>query len=200
MLKSMTGYGKAELLLGQDKYLVEIRSVNGKNADITFKTSLIPREKEVEVRQYIANSLCRGNIDLFISVERGAGQVARTLNPAAVAEYERQIREAGTATGVCFDEDRLMEMILRLPDVFETKSTELDEDEWNALYEAIKKAVAGLDGFRIREGESLRRDVLGQVSKIESYVSEVERYEKERIDAVRERILARMAELPYLAA
>lgn len=195
MLKSMTGYGKAELLLGQDRYLVEIRSVNGKNADITFKTSLIPREREVEVRQYIANSLCRGNIDLFISVERGAGQVARTLNPAAVAEYERQIREAGTATGVRFDEDRLMEMILRLPDVFETKSTELDEDEWNALYEAIKKAVAGLDGFRIREGESLRRDVLGQVDKIESYVAEVERYEKERVSNVREKILSRMAEL-----
>ena len=61
MLKSMTGYGKAQCQTGPDKYRVEIRSVNGKNADITFKTSLIPRDREVEVRKYIAEKLGRGN-------------------------------------------------------------------------------------------------------------------------------------------
>ena len=71
MIKSMTGYGKAECAVGVDKYLVEIRSVNGKNADISLKTSLIPRDKEMAVRQMIAEKLGRGNIDLFITLRKG---------------------------------------------------------------------------------------------------------------------------------
>ena len=94
MLKSMTGYGKALCLLGQDKYLVEIRSVNGKNADITFKTTLIPRDREVEVRKYIAEKLGRGNIDLFITVERAAGTLERQISREALQAYYAQLKDA----------------------------------------------------------------------------------------------------------
>ena len=90
MLKSMTGYGKAQCLIGADKYLVEIRSVNGKTADITFKTQLIPRDREPELRKYIAEKLNRGNIDLFITVERGEGAAVRTISrPTLLAYYEQ---------------------------------------------------------------------------------------------------------------
>jgi TIGR00255 family protein len=196
MLKSMTGYGKAECLLGEDKYIIEVRSVNGKNADITLKTSLIPREKEVEVRQHIVKVLNRGNIDLFANVERSADSTARTINKDILKAYLEQINAAtaGTSLELC-DPDHLLPAILRLPDIFENKSTEIGEEEWATLFDAIKAAVAHLDEFRTKEGESLRRDVLGQVDKIESYVSEVEKYEKERIDSVRERIRARIAEI-----
>ena len=67
MLKSMTGYGKAQCLLGPDKYLVEIRSVNGKNADITFKTQIIPRQHEVEVRKYITDHMARHKVPRYIA-------------------------------------------------------------------------------------------------------------------------------------
>ena len=192
----MTGYGKAECLLGEDKYIIEVRSVNGKNADITLKTSLIPREKEVEVRQHIVKVLNRGNIDLFANVERSADSTARTINKDILKAYLEQINAAtaGTSLELC-DPDHLLPAILRLPDIFENKSTEIGEEEWATLFDAIKAAVAHLDEFRTKEGESLRRDVLGQVDKIESYVSEVEKYEKERIDSVRERIRARIAEI-----
>lgn len=192
----MTGYGKAECLLGEDKYIIEVRSVNGKNADITLKTSLIPREKEVEVRQHLVKVLNRGNIDLFANVERSSGNSARTINKEVVKSYLDQISEAtaGTRLHIC-GPDHLLPAILRLPDIFETKSTEIGEQEWALLYDCIRAAVAHLDEFRIKEGESLRRDVLGQVDKIESYICEVEKYEKERIDAVRERIKARIADI-----
>ena len=192
----MTGYGKAECLLGHDKYLVEIRSVNGKTADITFKTQLIPRDKEVEVRKYIAEQLNRGNIDLFITVERAEGAATKQISrPALLAYYEQLLNAVEDTDLEDCEPDTLLSALLRLPDVLETRSTELTEDEWETLFAAIRQAVAGLDVFRRREGESLRRDVLAQVDKIESYIPEVERYEQERITDIRARIEARMREI-----
>lgn len=196
MLKSMTGYGKAECLLGHDKYLVEVRSVNGKTADITFKTTLIPRDREVEVRKYIAEQLGRGNIDLFITVERAEGSAAKQINRDTLLSYYEQLQQAveGTVLDFC-EPDTILPAILRMPDILETRSTELSGDEWETLYGTIRQAVAALDEFRRKEGVSLQRDVLGQVDKIESYIPEVERYERERVAAIRERIEARAKEI-----
>ncbi len=196
MLKSMTGYGKAQCLLGPDKYLVEIRSVNGKNADITFKTQLIPREREVEVRKYLTDRLNRGNIDLFITVERTEGSAAKQISRPTLLAYYDQLNEAvKNTTLACCDPDTMLQVIMRLPDVLETRSTEISEADWGTLFAAIREAVADLDSFRKKEGVSLERDVLGQVDKIESYIPEVERYERERVPAIRERIEARLREI-----
>lgn len=196
MLKSMTGYGKAQCLIGADKYLVEIRSVNGKNADISLKTQLIPREKEPEVRKYLSEKLGRGNIDLFITVERAAGPSSRKISREAVQAYLKQLQEA--VDGTCLAASHPSEMLLaimRLPDVTEVPSETLSESDWEILFATIRMAADGLDEFRIREGVSLERDVLAQVDKIESYIPEVERYEAERVAAIRERIEARVREL-----
>lgn len=196
MLKSMTGYGKAQCLLGPDKYLVEIRSVNGKNADISFKTQIIPRQHEVEVRKYITEKLNRGNIDLFITVERAEGSATKQISRQALLAYYEQLENAvkGTALACC-EPDAVLQSLMRLPDVLETRSTELTEAEWTTLYSAIREAVDGLDAFRRKEGASLERDILGQVDKIESYIPEVERYERERVAGIRERIEARLREI-----
>jgi uncharacterized protein (TIGR00255 family) len=196
MLKSMTGYGKAECLLGPDKYLIEIRSVNGKNADINFKTSLIPRDREVELRKYIADRLGRGSIDLFITVERAEGAATKQISRPALLAYYTQLEKAVEGTELeCCEPDTLLSALMRLPDVLETRSTELAPDQWETLYAAIRRAVDALDSFRQREGASLYNDVMAQVDKIESYIPEVERYERERIAAIRERIDARAKEL-----
>ena len=196
MLKSMTGYGKAECLLGPDKYLIEIRSVNGKNADINLKTQLIPRENEVEVRKYIADKLGRGSIDLFITVEHTQGADAKQINRGTLLNYYNQLQEAVKGTVMeCCEPDTLMLSLMRLPDVLETRNTELTPEQWEQLFAAIREAVAGLDAFRQREGVSLCNDVITQVAKIETYLPEIERYEKERVAAIRERIDARIKEL-----
>ena len=196
MLKAMTGYGKAQCLLGPDKYLVEIRSVNGKNADISFKTQIIPRQHEVEVRKYITEKLNRGNIDLFVTVERAEGSATKQISRQALLAYYEQLENAvkGTALACC-EPDAVLQSLMRLPDVLETRSTELTEAEWTTLYGAIREAVDGLDAFRKKEGASLERDILGQVDKIESYIPEVERYERERVAGIRERIEARLREI-----
>ena len=65
MINSMTGYGKAECLIPQGKIVIEIKTLNGKGSDVNIKTQLIPRDKELEARQYISKELVRGTIDLY---------------------------------------------------------------------------------------------------------------------------------------
>ena len=193
----MTGYGKAECLIGRDKYTVELRSVNGKNADITLKSSLIPREKEPEVRRFLASELGRGNIDLFITLQRdSASGAVQPVNADLLQGYYSGLRNALEGMGVSVSDEALLPGLLRLPDLFtKGQEAEFSEAQWGLLEGCVREAVAALKAFREKEGQSLRADLLAQVDKIESYVLEVEKYERERIDAVRERILARLAEL-----
>ena len=187
----MTGYGKAECLLPSGKMTIEIRSLNGKNADISIKTSVIPREKEMEVRQYIAKELQRGNIDLFANFEQNAAEKAKQINKDIFNGYLEQINALGTQ----FSNDAILQTILRLPDIIETKKEEITEETWNSLEEAIHNAVAALNDFRAKEGEILYNDVTSRVALIESFVTEVEKFEASRVEAVKERIKARIDEL-----
>jgi len=195
MIKSMTRNGKAECLLGEDNYLIEIRSLNGKNADVTLKTPIIPRNKEMEVRQLITQSLIRGNIDLFATVERNDPDNVHKINKSVLLGYYTQIKDIMETTEVgSLDRGDLLATLLRMPEIFDANNRELTENEWNTLFECIKTTLKEINIFREKEGESLRIDLLRQVDKIESYIPEVEKYEKERIDNIRQRMMARIEE------
>ena len=191
MVRSMTGYGKAECLLPDSKIIIEIRSLNGKNADISIKSSLIPRDKEMAVRQHIAKELQRGNIDLFATMEQNATAQAKQINREIFDSYLNQIKELGFP--VCTD--TILQAILKMPDVVDVKKQEMTEESWNSLEQAIHNAVAALNDFRAKEGEILYNDVTSRVALIESFVAEVEKFEASRVEAVKERIKARIDEL-----
>lgn len=214
MIKSMTGYGKAEATLPDGKITIEIRSLNGKNADISIKTSILPRDKEIEVRQYIANQLQRGNIDLFANFEQNANDNSKVINKEVFASYYKQILELIptiaqiqnnalkygeindiSGTPLTGDFKTLFPSILKFPDVIEVKKQEITDENWDILFSSIKAAVEQLIEFRVKEGESLYKDVTNRVKLIESYISEVEVYEQERTQAVKERLKSRIEEL-----
>ena len=195
MIKSMTGYGKAECLLPDGKITFEIRSLNGKNADISIKSSVIPREKELETRQFIAKELQRGNIDLFASVEQNAASNAKTINKDIFLEYYKQIAAIQNTLDYECDATGLFSTIIKLPDVMETPKQEITEEVWVNMFKAIEQAVAALNDFREKEGAILYNDVTGRVALIESYICEVEKYEKERTESVKERLRNRIEEL-----
>lgn len=204
MIKSMTGYGKAECILPEGKIVVEIRSLNGKSADITLKSQLIPRENEIEVRQYIAKELNRGNIDLFANFEQNEADTGKVINQSVFASYYKQILALNkTLTENSLpvlnisnaDEAGIISTILRLPDSIECKKQEISGENWSRLADAIKEAVANLNEFRAKEGAILYNDVTKRVKLIESWVAEVERYEMERVSAVKERLNTRLQEL-----
>jgi uncharacterized protein (TIGR00255 family) len=196
----MTGYGKAEVLLETGKITVEVRSLNGKTADIGIKTSMLPKDKEIAVRQKIAAELVRGNIDLFISFEPNAAENAKKINMALAMEYYEQIRQLGEnigATGLnSSNPNDLLAVILRMPEVMDAKKQDVITDEnWPAVEACIDQAIANINSFRAQEGEVLYKDVTSKVEKILEYSALVETHEQERIEAIREKILSRFAEL-----
>ena len=196
----MTGYGKAEVLLEAGKVTVEIRSLNGKTADISLKTSLLPKDKEIAVRQKIAAELQRGNIDMFMTFEPNAAENAKQINMDLAMQYYQQISQLGDKIGAVNlwnqNPNDLLAMILRMPEVMDAKKQEIITDEnWPSVEACIDQAIADINSFRVQEGEVLYKDVTSNVAKILSYSEQVEAFEKERVDAIREKILSRFAEL-----
>ena len=193
----MTGYGKAECVISGSKYIVEIRSLNGKNADINLKTSLIPRDKEIMLRQYLASELNRGSIDLFVSLDnKDQSAMAHKVNRDVLEEYYGQVKEALTQAEPQYVPDsELFVSLLHMPDVIGSGKPEIGEDQWETLFAAIKDAVAALKEFREREGRSLQADVLAKVESIESYLPQIAQFEPERTAAVRARLENRLKEL-----
>ena len=193
----MTGYGKAECVISGSKYIVEIRSLNGKNADINLKTSLIPRDKEIMLRQYLAAELNRGSIDLFVSLDnKDQSALAHKVNGEVLAEYYDQVKEAVSKAEPGYVPDtELFVSLLHMPDVVGGGKPEIDEDQWETLFAAIKEAVDALKDFRQKEGRSLQADVLAKVESIESFIPQIAQFEGERTAAVRSRLESRLKEL-----
>lgn len=195
----MTGYGKAECICGNNKITVEIRSVNGKNSDISLKTQIIPREKEIEVRQLISSILQRGNIDLFTTVEAVSENSGRTINNQIFISYLKQLSAIAEESGESLGFDKAAEIIMRLPDVVETQKKDKDNEDQNAdwiiLKEAVQSATEMLVQFRQTEGKRLEEDIITRIKLIISYLIEIEKYENERSVQIKERIKARLEEI-----
>ena len=196
----MTGYGKAEAILETGKITVEVRSLNGKTADISLKTSMLPKDKEMAVRQKIATSLIRGNIDFFITFEPNAADCAKKINMDLAMEYYQQLSELGGRIGAhnlwMHNPNDLLATILRMPEVMDAKKQDvITEENWHVVEACIDKALANINAFRAQEGEVLYKDVTSKVESILAYSAQVETFEKERVDAIREKILSRFAEL-----
>ena len=204
MIKSMTGYGKAEAVLPAGKLTIEIKTLNGKNSDANIKTPLLPKDKELQVRQMIAESLVRGTIDFFITWEPSSG-AARKVNPDLVKEYFNQIKEirdqltsfrAVNFADQARMDNELLAGIMRFQDVFDSPRQDIiTEDNWPVVEEAIQEALAAVNDYRSKEGEALYRDVTSRVRGIMELEDEVERLEGERIEAVREKLVKNLSDL-----
>ena len=196
MIKSMTGYGKAEAILETGKITVEVRSLNGKTADISIKTSMLPKDKEMAVRQKIAAELTRGNIDFFVTFEPNAADCAKKINMDLAMEYYQQICSLGKNIGAEGNPADLIATILRMPEVMDTKKQDvITEDNWPVVEKCIDEALANINAFRAQEGIVLYNDITSKVKNILEYSAQVETFEKERVEAIREKILSRFAEL-----
>ncbi len=200
MIKSMTGYGKAEAILETGKITVEVRSLNGKTADISIKTSMLPKDKEMGIRRKIADELTRGNIDFFITFEPNAADSAKKINMDLAMEYYHQIETLGSRIGAVNlwnkNPNDLLAMIMKMPEVMDSKKQDVITDEnWPVVEACIDEALRNINSFRAQEGEILRRDVTEKVENILGFSKQIETYEKERVETVREKILSRFAEL-----
>ena len=193
MIHSMTGYGKAEALLSGGKLTVEIRTLNGKTADINLKSQILPKDKELEIRSRIAAVLVRGTIDVYLTWEADASASARQINAEIASSYLRGADELAERMGLKADDSlrgALLCSVLRMPDVAEARKGEIFSEEDLVLIEdAFKRCLDMVEEYREKEGQVLYRDVTSRVAKILSLYDGVESFESERTANMRAKIL-----------
>ena len=194
MIRSMTGYGKAECELAQKKVTIEVKSLNSKQLDINTRIPGVYREKEIEIRREISDKLIRGKVDFSIYTESLVAESNSAINSPMVKSYFSQLSELSNELGLPVSELTL-QIIMQLPEVVKTTRDEPDENEWKIIVSAIREALNALDIFRLQEGLSLYNDIIVNLNTITSQLDQIKPYELERTAKVKERILEGLKEL-----
>ena len=187
MIKSMTGFGKAEFEVNNKKITIEIKSLNSKQIDINTRTPAIYREKDIIIRKTLSEKLSRGKVDFNIYVENLGDESNSKINEPILKAYYDHLSNISNDLKLPVDHTTL-QAAMRLPDVVKTEYETLDEKEWETIYENILKALNDIDDFRITEGQALEADITGNVDSINKLLKEIEPFEKQRIDALRVRL------------
>ena len=196
MIQSMTGYGKAVVTFKEKKINVEIKSLNSKALDLSTRIAPLYREKEMEIRQTVAKSLERGKVDFAIWIEKDAVVDAAPINTALVENYYKQIKAISAQTGIPEPTDWYA-TLLSLPDVTtKTDTEELTDEEWTVASQVIGQAIDALVAFRKQEGAALQQKFDEKVDNIEHLLSQIEPYEKSRIEKIRQNIIKGLEQIP----
>lgn len=191
MIKSMTGFGKVQLDLPGKHLTIEIRSLNSKQLDLNTRIPSQYREKDLDIRNLLAEKLERGKVDLIIHQETIGEEAVTNIDKDIALGYYKQIK--GLKNLMPDDtSSEYIPMILRLPEVVKADRNEIDESEWHALLSAIKDAIQELDKFRSQEGYILEKDFIDRIHTIQKLKSSIEPYESERVVNLRIKILSNL--------
>ena len=185
----MTGFGKATAELPDKKINIEIKSLNSKSLDLSTRVATIYREKEMEIRNEIAQKLERGKVDFYLWIEKADNADAATpINEAILEGYYKHISALSQSLRIPAPQD-WFQTLLRLPDVM-TKAETLDfsEEEWEAVQRCMQEAIGRLTDFRQQEGAALEKKFREKIANIGRLLQQIEPYEKERVEKIKERI------------
>ncbi len=197
MIYSMTGYGKTECLIQNQKYIIELRSLNSKQMDLALRVSPLFREKELDIRTLLTQQLERGKVDCAIYADT-AGTVEQggytPINTDALDYYVSVLQGYASEKGLG-DVD-VLSLALRMPDVTKVQEQkQVTAEDWAALRGGILQAVEQFNAFRAQEGESLRVMFTEKLNGILELLEQVEPLENERIQKIRGRLETNLASL-----
>lgn len=196
MIQSMTGYGKAIVAYKEKKIHVEVKSLNSKQLDLNTRIAPLYREKEMEMRQMVAEALIRGKVDMSVWIEKEMTVDPTPINAALVENYYGQIKAIADKTGIPVPQDWFA-MLLRMPDVLtKTEIEELEEEEWLAVKDAVKEALKALVDFRIQEGAALQKKFTEKIDNIAQLLADIEPFEKSRVEKIKARIVDGLQQIP----
>ena len=188
MIKSMTGFGKAEAVYGDKKFRVELRSLNSKQLDLSIKLPGRYRAAEADMRNIITRMLQRGKVDCYVAIESTATDTSAHVNPDRFKAYTEELTRAAEFSSLKPSADALLAAVLRMPDVVTSDEDSVADEELSAIIEATTAAAAELDNFRQQEGAILIADLLKRIELIEGYRHEVEKFESARVETIKNRI------------
>ena len=195
MVKSMTGFGKATAEVNGKKLIVEVKSLNSKQLDVSVRLPHLYREQELEIRNRIKAVAVRGKVDMFIYFEMSQDGRNAEVNAAAVGKYVARLKEVAAQLNLDVDDSSILKTVMRFPDTLQTEIENSDEQEIAVLVETVDRALERLDTYRIAEGEVLIADILNRVQLIENYAAEIPQFEEARVAHVREKIKEHLGSL-----
>jgi len=187
MIFSMTGYGKAETEYINKKITVEIKSLNSKQFDVNLRIPSIYRDKEIEIRNKLSQTIERGKVDFTIFIDNSDKMPAGKINRNAIESYYEEIKMIAETLKISEPVD-WFSILIRLPDVIKTEAAELDENEWEIVKQTIDDALKKLVQFRVQEGEMLEKVFTEKINNISSLAKEINQYESERIEKMKIKI------------
>ncbi|NBP74799.1 MAG: YicC family protein [Crocinitomicaceae bacterium] len=195
MLLSMTGFGKSNGVFESKKVSVEIRSLNSKGLDLSLKIASPYRDLETAIRKMLSENLDRGKVDIGIFIESTNESLNNILNNEVATKYYSAIKKLNESWGEAPQD--YLSIVLRMPEVLNTQTAELTEEEKNWILNLVQETCGKLNDFRAQEGAALKKEFELRIGEIRSLLSQIEAFEDIRILQIKERILKGLKELEH---
>jgi uncharacterized protein (TIGR00255 family) len=192
MLKSMTGFGRAEQTIGDKSYLVEIKSLNGKQLDINLKIPPLIKPYEFDIRNLLQESLLRGTVECLIVIKQNGATKPVVINTDLIKSYYKQIEQL--AEELSIDTHSVLSALIRLPEVVSPSNEVLLPEDWKTLKSVIDEALNELNTHRVEEGKSLKKELLLRIKNIQRQENEILKLEPERRKRMKDELIQLLEE------
>lgn len=186
MLKSMTGYGRSEQTIGDRTFLVEIRSLNGKQFEALLKIPQLLKPYEFDIRGLLSERLLRGSIECTVTMRVNGAAKPVTINTDLAKSYYAQLKSLTDVLGL--DTSNILDALLKLPEVIVPNTDTFSDNDWASFKQVLLKAIDELNAHRMNEGKALELDLIERINNIEKLQIDVMRVEPLRREKIREHI------------
>ena len=194
MILSMTGFGRGVSASPTKNITIELKSLNSKQLDLSMRVPQYFREKEVEMRNKIAEVLLRGKVELSVLIENITAETNASINLSVLKNYKEQIIKMADELQIDCPADWYA-TLLRLPDALKTESVQVGEEELQALWDALQEALKNMVEFRTHEGEKLEVFFREKIDNIRTLLAQTEPFEADRVPKIRARLEENLSKL-----
>jgi uncharacterized protein (TIGR00255 family) len=186
MLKSMTGFGRAEQTVNDKTFLVEVKSLNGKQFEMQLRLPALLRPYEFEIRSILQEKLVRGTIDCLITIKQNGTTKPVIINTDLIKAYYQQIEVLAGELNI--DTNSVLSALLRLPEVVTPTNDFLNDNDFEDFKKVLLTALDELNKHRLDEGASLEKDLYTRITNINAQEEQIVKLEPNRIKRIREEI------------
>lgn len=192
MLKSMTGFGRVEKAVGDKTFLIDVKSLNGKQFELMLKMPAFLKPFEFDIRKIISEELGRGSVDCSISLKESGGSKPVSINTELAKAYYKPI--AALSKELDLDPSAILSTLIKLPEVITPTGETLSDEEWKTFQQTIREAIADLNNHRLEEGKSLEDDLKLRINNIRKQQETILQLEPQRKIKIKEGLVSKLEE------